>query len=128
MFNTSKTLTLNEVDYYATNPDWVCPVEFGYIPDCGSMCQSYERATGRKPIYIGKPQPTMIFEVMKKFNAKNDEVVLLGDRIYTDIASGVNANVDTILVLSGEATLQTYTSSQVKPKYVLNSVNELNNL
>ena len=128
LFNTSKTLTLNEVDYYATNPDWVCPVEFGYIPDCGSMCQGLERATGKKPKFIGKPEPTMIFEVMKKFNAKNDEVVLLGDRIYTDIASGVNANVDTILVLSGEATLQTYTSSQVKPKYVLNSVNELNDL
>ncbi len=128
LFNTSKTLTLNEVDYFATNPDWVCPVEFGYIPDCGSMCQGLERATGKKPKFIGKPEPTMIFEVMKKFNAKNDEVVLLGDRIYTDIASGVNANVDTILVLSGEATLQTYTSSQVKPKYVLNSVNELNSL
>ena len=48
------------VEYIATNPDWVCPVEFGYIPDCGSMCFGIEKATGKMPIYIGKPQPTMI--------------------------------------------------------------------
>ena len=58
--NTSKMLTKVNVPYYATNPDWVCPVDFGYIPDCGSMCFGLEKATGKKPIYIGKPEPTMI--------------------------------------------------------------------
>ena len=124
MLNTSKTLTLNNVTYYATNPDWVCPTEFGYIPDCGSMCQGYERATGKAPIFIGKPQPTMIFEVMKKFGFSKEQTVVLGDRIYTDIASGVNAGVDTILVLSGEATLKDYDESDKKPTFVLNHVNE----
>ena len=128
MIETCKTLTLNEVDYYATNPDWVCPMEFGYMPDCGSMCQSYERATGKKPIFIGKPEPTMIYEVMKKFGYVKQETVVIGDRIYTDIASGVNAGVDTILVLSGEATMETYNSSEIKPKYLINHVKELNSL
>lgn len=128
MIETCKTLTLNQVDYYATNPDWVCPMEFGYMPDCGSMCQSYERATGKKPIFIGKPEPTMIYEVMKKFGYVKQETVVLGDRIYTDIASGVNAGVDTILVLSGEATMDTYNESTIKPKYLINHVNELNSL
>ena len=128
MIETCKTLTLNEVDYYATNPDWVCPMEFGYMPDCGSMCQSYERATGKKPIFIGKPEPTMIYEVMKKFGYLKQETVVIGDRIYTDIASGVNAGVDTILVLSGEATMETYNESTIKPKYLINHVKELNSL
>ena len=124
LVNTSKTLTLNKVDYFATNPDWVCPTEFGYIPDCGSMCQGYERATGKKPIFIGKPQPTMILKVMEKFGYSKEQTVVLGDRIYTDIASGVNAGVDTVLVLSGEATLKDYNESDKKPTFVLNHVNE----
>ena len=125
MRTTSKVLSKLNVPYYATNPDWVCPVEFGSIPDCGSMCFGYEKATGRLPIYIGKPEPTMILEIMKKFGATKEETVVIGDRLYTDIASGNNAGVDTILVLSGEATLNDLTSSIVKPTYVLNSVKDL---
>ena len=52
--NTCKTL-LKDLPYYATNPDWVCPTEFGYIPDCGSMCFGIEKATGKSPVFIGKP-------------------------------------------------------------------------
>ena len=120
-------LLLNDIEYIATNPDWVCPVEFGYIPDCGSMCQSYERATGKKPMFIGKPQPTMIFEVMKKFGAKPEETVVIGDRCYTDIASGNNAGVDTLCVLSGEVTLEEVNNAQgvEKPTFLLNHVKEI---
>ena len=126
MYNTSKMLTLHDLPYYATNPDWVCPVEFGYIPDCGSMCQSYERATGKKPIFIGKPQPTMIFEVMKKFHATPEETVVVGDRLYTDIASGNNANVDTVCVLSGEVTLAEIDRAEgvEKPTFVFRHVKD----
>ena len=115
--------------YYATNPDWVCPVEFGYIPDCGSMCQSFELATGKKPIFLGKPQPTMIFEVMKKWGATKEETVVIGDRLYTDIASGNNAGVDTVCVLTGEVTEPDIRVSEgvEKPTFVLESVKELLN-
>jgi len=122
---TSEVLTKFDVPYYATNPDWVCPVEFGYIPDCGSMCFGYEKATGKKPIFIGKPNPMMINLAMKKFNANKEQTVVIGDRIYTDIASGFNANVDTILVLSGEATINDCQNSDIKPTYVLESVAEI---
>ncbi len=125
--NTCKSL-LKDVPYYATNPDWACPTEFGYIPDCGSMCFGLEKATGKKPFFIGKPNPTMIEEVMKKFGVQKEEVVVLGDRLYTDIASGVNAGVDTVLVLSGESTLKDYEESEVKPTFVLNHVKEINDL
>lgn len=122
---TCKMLTKHDLPYYATNPDWVCPVEFGYIPDCGSMCRSYERATGKKPVFIGKPQPTMIFAVMKKFGIPAEDTVVIGDRLYTDIASGNNAGVDTVCVLSGEVTIGEVEKAQgaKKPTYVLSHVN-----
>ncbi len=123
---TSKMLTnVKNATYYATNPDWVCPVDFGYIPDCGSMCFGYQKATGRTPIYIGKPEPTMINIAMEKFGYNKEQTLVLGDRLYTDIASGVNAEVDTVLVLSGEATIKDVSQSEVKPTFTLTSVKEL---
>ncbi len=125
--NTCKTL-LNDIPYYATNPDWVCPTDFGYIPDCGSMCFGIEKATGKSPVFIGKPNSLMIEEVIKKFNVAKKDVVVIGDRIYTDIASGVNAGVDTILVLSGETTISVCNESNIKPTFVLSSVKEINRI
>ena len=125
MRKTSKMLTKLDVPYYATNPDWVCPVDFGYVPDCGSMCFGYEKATGKKPIFIGKPNPMMIDLAMQKFNVSKEQTLVIGDRIYTDIASGYNAGVDTIMVLSGEATLLDYNQCEIKPTYLLKNVSEL---
>lgn len=125
MRTTSEVLTKLDVPYYATNPDWVCPVEFGYIPDCGSMCFGYEKATGKTPIYIGKPNPMMINLARAKFGVTRAETVVIGDRIYTDIASGFNAEVDTILVLSGEATISDCQASDIKPTFVMESVTEI---
>jgi ribonucleotide monophosphatase NagD (HAD superfamily) len=70
----------------------------------------------------------MIEEVAKKFAVNKEDIVVLGDRLYTDIASGVNAGVDTVLVLSGEATLKDYEESEVKSEFVLTHVKELNSL
>ena len=126
MRTTSKMLTVKkDALYYATNPDWVCPVDFGYIPDCGSMCFGYEKATGRMPVYIGKPQPAMVNIAMDKFGFAKEQTLVIGDRLYTDIASGYNAGVDTVLVLSGEATMKDYEESDIKSTYVLNSVKDI---
>lgn len=122
---TSKMLTEVKVPYYATNPDWVCPVSFGYVPDCGSMCFGYEKATGRTPEFIGKPSPTIIDLAIKKANADKSFTVVIGDRIYTDIASGINAGVDTVLVLSGETKKEDCLSSEIKPAYVINGVEDI---
>ncbi len=119
--NTCEVL-LRDVEYYATNPDLVCPVSFGYVPDCGSVSIMLENATGKKPIYIGKPQPTMVHSVMKKFSVSRDDTVIIGDRLYTDIATGVNAGVDTVCVLSGESTLSDIENSTVKPTFVFENV------
>lgn len=122
---TCKMLTKLSVPYYATNPDWVCPTEFGYVPDCGSMCFGYEKATGRKPIFIGKPDPAMIYAATEKFGFDKNDVLVIGDRLYTDIASGCNAGVDTLFVLSGEGTMEDYKKSDVKSTFVLKNVKEL---
>lgn len=122
---TCEILTKYDLPYFATNPDWVCPVSFGYIPDCGSMCFGIEKATGKRPVYIGKPQPTMIETVMKKFGVPKEQTVVLGDRLYTDIASGVNAGVDTVCVLSGECTREDLSASDIKPTYVLPCVSDI---
>ena len=117
----------NGVPFIATHMDTNCPTEYGFMPDCGAMCQGYERATGRTPVFIGKPHPEMIFEAMKKFSASREDTVVIGDRLYTDIASGNNAGVDTLCVLSGEVKIGEINAAQgaQKPTYVLAHVNQL---
>ncbi|MBP5198030.1 MAG: HAD-IIA family hydrolase [Lachnospiraceae bacterium] len=123
---TSEVLTrFKNIPYIATNPDYRCPVSFGYIPDCGSMCIGLEYATGRKPVFIGKPEPTMINIAMEKHGVTREETLVIGDRLYTDIASGINAGVDTVCVLTGEATLDDINASEYKPTYVLDSVMDI---
>ena len=122
---TCEILTLQNPVYLATNPDLVCPVSFGYVPDCGSMSVMIRNATGKYPAFIGKPEPTMIQIVMKKFGCTRADTVVVGDRVYTDIASGYNAGVDTVGVLSGEATEEEYQTSATPPTYLLQDVWEI---
>ncbi len=123
--NTCEILTTQDVVYIATNPDWVCPVSFGFVPDCGSMCWMIKNATGKQPTFIGKPEPTMVDLVREKLHVSAEETVIIGDRIYTDIASGVNAGVDTVCVLTGESTVDDITAGDVKPTYTIYSVKEI---
>ena len=113
------------VTYIATNPDWVCPTWYGYVPDCGSFADILRRATGRMPTFIGKPKPEMLLLAMEKFGYTKDESLMVGDRVYTDIASGYNAGVDTVFVLSGEGTVEDAENSDTKPTYILKNVREL---
>ena len=110
------------VDFIATNPDWVCPTWYGSVPDCGSVCEMLHRATGRRPRVIGKPQPAMALLAMEKWGYPKEQTMLVGDRLYTDIACGVNAGIDTAFVLSGEGTLADLEASEVKPTYVFDDI------
>ena len=115
------------VEYIATNPDWVCPTWYGYVPDCGSFAQILERATGRAPTFIGKPKPEMLLIAMARYGYTKDETVMIGDRVYTDIAAGYNAGVDTVLVLSGEGTVKDADESDTKPTYIIENIKEVYN-
>lgn len=125
MTTTCKMLTFHKnIEYYATNPDWVCPIEWGYVPDCGSMCYSYEKATGRLPIYIGKPSSRMVELAIQKTGYRKEDTVVIGDRLYTDIASGNHAGVTTICVLTGEVKKEEVNNSSgyERPSYLVDDL------
>jgi ribonucleotide monophosphatase NagD (HAD superfamily) len=84
-----------------------------------------ENATHRKPRFLGKPQAEIIEMIIDRFEVSKEEVILIGDRLYTDIKCGINANIDTVLVLSGETTLKDLDASEVKPTLVVKDVNEI---
>lgn len=113
------------IPYLATNPDLACPTEFGFVPDCGSIAQMIYNATKKSPLYIGKPEPTMVKLSMNKFRVNEKETVVIGDRLYTDILSGINAGVLTICVLTGEATIKEIVDGKIKPDLTLNNISEM---
>ncbi len=115
------------VDYIATNPDLVCPTEFGSVPDCGSVSIMLKNATGRYPRFIGKPQPEMINLAVEKSGFTKEETAIMGDRLYTDIASGINAGVSTIFVLSGEGTMKDVEEGEWKPEFIYENIREVYN-
>lgn len=114
-----------DLDYLATNPDLVCPTSFGFIPDCGSICNMLKIATGKTPEYIGKPKPTMIELAVQANGFTKEETIFIGDRLYTDIACGINAGVATGIVLTGETTLEHLLETDFTPDYVFSSIEQL---
>ena len=118
-------LTRPELPYIATNPDYVCPTEFGSVPDCGSVCDMIYNATKKRPIVIGKPSPLMPQLAMEKLGISKEEACVVGDRIYTDVKSGLNAGITGILVLSGETTREILAESPDKPHLVLEDASEI---
>ena len=113
------------VDYIATNPDYVCPTWYGSVPDCGSIAGILKTATGRMPRFIGKPHPEMIYLALDKTGCTKEDAMMIGDRVYTDIASGVNAGIDTVLVLSGEGTVADAEASDTKPTYIMDGIGDV---
>lgn len=111
-----RLLLARGLPYIATNPDYVCPTEYGYVPDCGSVCDMIYNATKKRPVVIGKPQALMPELAMAMKGISKEQTVVVGDRIYTDIKSGINAGCVTVLVMSGETTSEILESSDEKPE------------
>ena len=121
----SKMLCTRDIPYIATNPDYVCPTEFGSVPDCGSVSDMLYNVSKKRPLFIGKPSPLMPQLAMQKWGVTPEETVVIGDRIYTDIKSGLNAGALTILVMSGETTAEILENSADKPHIVMQDAGEL---
>lgn len=115
----------SDIDYIATNPDWVCPTWYGYVPDCGSFADILYNATKRRPRFIGKPEPEMVYLAMQATGFSKEETVLLGDRVYTDIACGVNAGISTVFVLSGEGTMEDVEKGDAKPEFIYENIRKV---
>lgn len=118
-------LLFGGVDFIATNPDLVCPSSFGFIPDCGSICEVLRIATGRTPFYVGKPSATMVDLVVSSSGYSKDETIVIGDRLYTDIACGINAKVTTAVVLTGETKREDLNNTKFAPDYVFEDIKHL---
>lgn len=119
-------LLLNEgLPYIATNPDRVCPTEYGYIPDCGAIAALIESATGRTPRFIGKPSPDFAKMALLKLNAQAGHTAMVGDRLYTDMEMARQAGLTSILVLSGETGKTDLQNAAEQPDFVFDSVAEL---
>ena len=119
-------LETNNCLFIATNGDWRCPIEDGlYIPDCGGMCEWIYHCTGKKATVMGKPNPEIINYLAEQFNVSLDEVLVVGDRLYTDIQVAINAGVDSIAVLSGESSQEDIDNYPYQPTYILDSIKEL---
>lgn len=120
-----KLLFARDLPYIATNPDYVCPTEYGSVPDCGSVCDMIYNATGKRPLVIGKPTALMPQLAMEQHGFMKEETAVIGDRIYTDIKSGLNAGITGILVMSGETTEEILAASKDKPHLVLADCGEM---
>lgn len=122
-----KLLLSRDLPYIATNPDYVCPTEYGSVPDCGSVCDMIYNATQKRPIVIGKPQALMPRLAMEIKGVSKQQTAVVGDRIYTDIKSGINAGCVSILVMSGETTEEILEASHDKPDLVIESGKDILN-
>ncbi|MBL9200479.1 MAG: HAD-IIA family hydrolase [Opitutaceae bacterium] len=113
--------------FLATNPDFVCPTDQPTVlVDCGAICAAVEKAAGRAPDKVfGKPDPSMLTGIMARHRLAADEIAMVGDRIYTDIAMARRAGALGVLVLTGEATAADAAAAQPPPDLVLPSLAEL---
>ena len=121
----SRLLCTRDIPYIATNGDYVCPTEFGSVPDCGSVCDMLYNATGKRPLVIGKPATLIPQLAMEKTGYTKEETAVIGDRLYTDIKCGLNAGILSVLVLSGETNRQMLAESDVKPDVVLDDASAI---
>ena len=120
-----KALFRPEVDFIGTNPDYRCPTAFGFVPDCGGICEMLKVTTDRTPYYAGKPNSQIVKMCMEQVGAKPEEVLVVGDRLYTDIACGINADVETALVYTGEAKRLDLKTTEFMPDYAFENIREL---
>ncbi len=111
--------------WLATNGDLRCPVDFGMIPDCGSICNMISAATDRAPRYLGKPSPGLVEYSMEMTGFSKEETLVVGDRIYTDIACGENAGVETCLVFTGEAKAEDVPKAESRIDFCFETVKAL---
>ncbi|MGD8456474.1 MAG: HAD-IIA family hydrolase [Anaerolineales bacterium] len=116
------------IPYIATHPDINCPTETGLMPDIGAVIAFVETATGRNPdVIVGKPHPPIIEAIVEKTGCRIEQLTMVGDRLYTDIAMGASG-ITTVLVLSGETKESDLHNAEYRPDYVVMNVGELGEL
>jgi NagD protein len=108
-----------------TNPDLSGPVEGGIVPACGALVAPIELAAKAKAYFVGKPNPLMMRHGMRRLKAERENTVIIGDRMDTDIVAGVEADIETALVLSGVTALEDVPGYPYQPKHILEGIFEI---
>ena len=108
--------------FVATNPDATGPSRQGSLPAAGAVAAMIEKATGKKPYFVGKPNPLMMRSALRQIGAHSESTIMIGDRMDTDVIAGLEAGLATILVLSGIATPATIEMYPFRPTVVIDSV------
>jgi HAD superfamily hydrolase (TIGR01457 family) len=114
------------VEYIATHPDFNCPLaDDKFMPDAGAMAAFIEASTGETPRVIGKPNKDIIESILSKYNLDKEDIVMVGDRLYTDIKTGENAGIKSVLVYSGETKAKDYKDSEIRADYTFDSIKDM---
>jgi NagD protein len=118
-------LVLGGARFIATNSDVSGPVEEGIHPACGALAAPIERVTGRQAYYVGKPNPLMMREALRRLNAHSEDSVMIGDRMDTDVLAGLSAGMHTILVLTGVTSREEADRYSYQPHQIIDSLADL---
>ncbi len=108
--------------FIATNPDVVGPSEYGIVLACGAVAAMITAATGVQPYFVGKPNPLMMRSALRAIGAHSEHTVMIGDRMDTDVLSGLESGLETILVLTGVTTADMVDRFPYKPSKIVNSI------
>jgi NagD protein len=111
--------------FIATNPDVTGPSPEGPLPATGSVAAMITEATGAKPYFVGKPNPMMFRSAMNRIEAHSESTVMIGDRMDTDVVAGIEAGLETILVLTGSTTAADVARVPFRPSRVLDSIGDV---
>ena len=113
--------------YIATHPDFNCPTETGFAPDIGAIIAFIEASTGRRPdLILGKPYAGIVEEALKLTGLEKHELAMVGDRLYTDIKTGLNFGMLSIMVLTGEGTLEEVKETGIEPDLIFERLSSMN--
>jgi NagD protein len=118
-------LILKGARLIGTNPDLTGPAERGIVPSTGALIAPIELATNRKAYFVGKPNPLMMRHALKKLGSKREDTAIIGDRMDTDIKAGIEAEIETVLVLTGVTSRDDLPDFPYSPHYILEGVSEI---
>jgi 5'-nucleotidase len=111
--------------FIATNPDPTGPSAEGPLPACGAVAALITRATGREPYIVGKPNPMMFRSALNAIDAHSETTAMIGDRMDTDVVAGMEAGLETFLVLTGSTTRDDVLRYPFRPSHIMDSVADL---
>jgi NagD protein len=111
--------------FIATNPDVNGPTEFGIVPACGAVAAMITATTGVQPYFVGKPNPLMMRSALRALGVHSEEAMMIGDRMDTDVISGMESGLETVLVLTGVTTRDQIERFPYRPHHVAESIGDL---